>query len=446
MRFGPPVTFTRTPAGSRLAYQVVGDGEHDLVFLPGWPSHLALMWENPAFAAFLRGLATFSRLILFDRLGIGLSDRGPTGRAFEDGMDDVRTVLAAVGAQRAAFFGCHLGGRLALLFAATYPQQTTAVVTFGSHPATLRDDDYPWGSTSEEREQLLATVRAGTLDPETVLAGLAPSEAGDASARRWWSTYWHSAATPPESIDEIIAHGPVDIRGLLGAVHTPTLVLHRTGDRAANVEASRYMAARLPRARFVELPGEDHMPFAGDQEGILAVTQEFLTGTPRAVEVDRALLTVMFTDIVGSTALASRLGDRRWRLLLEEHDRAMRSILARFGGREIDTAGDGFLIGFDGPARTIRAAAAAGAGLAEQGIQVRVGLHTGECELVGEKIRGIAVHVAARVMALAGAGEILCSRTVRDLVAGSGFTFSDRGTHQLKGVPDAWQLYAVELL
>jgi class 3 adenylate cyclase len=446
MRFGPPVTFTRTPAGSHLAYQVVGDGEHELVFLPGWPSHLALMWENPAFAAFLHGLATFSRLILFDRLGNGMSDRGPTGRAFEDGMDDIRTVLAAVGSQRSAFFGCHLGGRLALLFAATHPQQTTAVVTFGSHPATLRDDDYPWGATSEEREQLLTTVRAGTLDPGMLLAGLAPSDAGDASVRRWWSTYWHSAATLPENVDEITAHGPVDIRGLLGSVRTPTLVLHRTGDRSANVESSRYLAARLPHARFVELPGEDHLPFAGDQEGILAVTQEFLTGTPRAVEVDRALLTIMFTDIVGSTALASRLGDRRWRLLLEEHDQVMRSILARFGGREIDTAGDGFLISFDGPARAIRAAAAAGAGLAEQGIQVRVGLHTGECELAGDKIRGIAVHVAARVMALAGAGEVLCSRTVRDLVAGSGFTFSDRGSHQLKGVPDAWQLYAVELL
>jgi class 3 adenylate cyclase len=445
MRFGPPVAFTRTPAGSRLAYQVIGDAEHDLVFLPGWPSHLALMWENPAFAAFLHGLASFSRLILFDRLGIGLSDRGPTGRAFEDGMDDVRTVLATVGSQRSAFFGWHLGGRLALLFAATHPGQTTAVVTFGAHPATLRNDDYPWGASAEDREQLLATVRAGALDPETMLAGLAPSEAGDASARRWWSTYWHSAATPPESIDEIIAHGPVDIRGLLGAVRTPTLVLHRTGDRAANVEASRYMASRLPRARFVELPGDDHMPFAGDQETILALTQQFLTGTPRSAEADRALLTVMFTDIVGSTALASRLGDRRWRLLLEEHDQVMRSILARFGGREIDNAGDGFLISFDGPARGIRAAAAAGAELAERGIRIRVGLHTGECELAGSKVRGIAVHVGARVVALAEAGEILCSRTVRDLVAGSGFTFSDRGTHQLKGVPDAWQLYAVDL-
>ena len=305
MRFGPPVAFARTAAGSRLAYQVIGEGEHDVVFLPGWPSHLALMWEYPAFAAFLHGLASFSRLILFDRLGIGMSDRGPTGRAFEDGMDDIRTVLAAAGSERAALFGWSLGGRLALLFAATHPEQTTAVITFGSHPATLRHDDYPWGATAEDRGNAVDR-RLGRPRPRNVLAGLAPSEAGNEAARRWWSTYWNSASTPPESVDEILAHGPVDVRDLLGSVRVPALVLHRTGDRAVNIEASRYMAARLPHARFVELPGEDHMPFAGDQEAILALTQEFLTGTPRAVDTNRAVLTVMFTDIVGSTALASR--------------------------------------------------------------------------------------------------------------------------------------------
>jgi class 3 adenylate cyclase len=443
MRFGPPVSFTRNRNGSRLAYQVLGEGDVDLVFLFGWPSHLGLMWENPAFADFLHGLASFSRLILFDRLGTGMSDRGPTGRAFEDGMDDVRTVLRAVGSRRTAFFGCHLGGRLALLYAATHPEQTTAVVTFGSHPATLRDDDYPWGTTPEERDRLLATFRTGTLDTDGLLAGLAPSEATDVS-RRWWATFFFSGATPPESIDEITSFGPVDIRGLLGAVHTPTLVLHRTGDRVADVAASRYLAARLPQARLVELPGNDHLPFAGDQERVLAVTQEFLAGTTGTLEPDRALLTVLFTDMVGSTETASRLGDRRWRLLLERHDELVREVLARFGGREIDTAGDGFLIGFDGPARAIRAAAAVRAGLAEHGIRVRAGLHTGEVELAGGKVRGIAVHVGARVAALADAGEILCSRTVRDLVAGSSFRFTDRGSHHLKGVPDEWRLYAVE--
>jgi class 3 adenylate cyclase len=445
MRFGPPVRYTVNPNGSRLAYQVLGDGERDLVFLLGWPTHLGLMWEYPAFADFLHGLASFSRLIVLDHIGRGLSDRGPTGRPFEDGMDDVRTVLRAVGSEATAFFGCNLGGRLALLFAATHPQQTTAVITFGAHPTTLRDTDYPWGSTPEQREDVLRIPQMGVMDADGVLAQIAPSTVDDAPTRRWWHMFLNSAATPPEAVDEITSHGPVDIRAVLGSVHAPTLVLHRTHDRLAAVEAGRYLAARLPQARFVELPGEDHLPFLGDQEGILTATEEFLTGSSRVAETSRAVLTVMFTDMVGSTELASRLGDRRWRLLLEEHNEVVRTALTRFGGREIDTAGDGFLITFDGPARAIRAAAAIRAGLADEGIRIRVGLHTGECELVDGKVRGIAVHVAARVMALAQADEILCSRTVRDLVAGSGFAFDARGTHRLKGVPDDWQLYAAEL-
>ena len=445
MRFGPPVRFTTDSNGSRLAYQVLGEGEHDLVFLLGWPSHLGLMWENPACADFLHGLASFSRLILLDHVGRGLSDRGPNGRPFEDRMDDVRTVLQAVGSKATAFFGCHLGGRLALLFAATHPQHTTALVTFAAHPATLRDADYPWGSTLEQREQVLAVARSGVLNLDEVLAQVAPSEVGDPSTRRWWNMFMNSAATPPENIDEISSHGPVDIRSLLGAVHAPTLVLHRTHDRFAAVEAGRYLAARLPQARLIELPGEDHLPFVGDQDGILRATEEFLTGTTRVAEPNRAVLTVMFTDIVGSTELASRLGDRRWRLLLEKHNDVVRAALTRFAGREIDTAGDGFLVTFDGPARAIRAAATIRNGLADEGIRIRVGLHTGECELVDGKVRGIAVHVAARVMAHADPDEILCSRTVRDLVAGSGYLFRDRGAHHLKGVPDTWQLYAVEI-
>jgi class 3 adenylate cyclase len=445
MRYGPPVRFASDPNGSRLAYQVLGDGDRDLVFLLGWPTHLGLMWENRAFADFLHGLASFSRLILLDHLGRGLSDRGPNGRPFEDRMDDVRTVLRAAGSEATAFFGCHLGGRLALLFAATHPQETTAVVTFAAHPATLRDADYPWGSTPEQREQVLAFVRSGGMDPDAYIDEIAPSDADDPVSRRWWHMFLDSAATPPEVVDEVTSHGPVDIRGLLGSVHAPTLVLHRAHDRFADIGAGRYLAARLPQARFLELPGKDHIPFVGDQESILTATEEFLTGTTRSGRDGRAVVTVMFTDIVGSTELAIRLGDRRWRRLLEDHNEVVRAVLTRFGGTEIDTAGDGFLITFDGPARAIRAAAAVRAGLAEDGIRIRVGLHTGECELVDGKVRGIAVHVAARVMATAGAEEILCSRTVRDLVAGSGYLFADRGTHELKGVPDAWQLYAVEV-
>jgi class 3 adenylate cyclase len=445
MRFGPPVSFTRNAGGTTLAYQVLGDGPVDLVFLFGWPSHLALMWENPAFADFLRRLASFSRLILFDRTGNGMSDRGPTGHVFEDWMDDVRAVLTAVGSERTAFFGCHLGGRLALLFAATHPELTTAVVAFGAHPATLRDDDYPWGSSPEERAHLIQLVAEGGLDPAQLLDDIAPRDATDPVTRRWWATYWHSAASSRESVDEISAMGPVDIRGVLGGVRAPALVLHRRGDRMAAVAASRYMADQLAAATFHELPGDDHFPFFGDQDTVVALTQEFLTGTMPQTEADRVVLTVLFTDIVGSTARATELGDRRWRRLLAEHDSVVRSNLARFRGREIETTGDGFLATFDGPARAIRAGAAMRDELAEEGLQIRIGLHTGEVELDGDHIRGIAVHIAARVLALAGDGELLCSRTVRDLVAGSGFSFTPRGSHRLKGVPDEWELFAAAL-
>jgi class 3 adenylate cyclase/pimeloyl-ACP methyl ester carboxylesterase len=446
MRFGPPVRFARRQDGRHLAYQVIGEGELDLVFLLGWPSHLGLLWEHPSVAEFLGKLSSFSRLVLFDQLGQGLSDRGPTGHAFEEGMEDVRCVLAAVGSKRAALFGCHLGGRLALLLAATYPDQVSAVVTFASHPATLRDQDYPWGATPEEQEGLLAAIQAATLDPAArILAVVAPQEATDPSTVSWWRMLFHSASSPVEDYDQISAFGPVDIRRLLGLVQAPVLVLHRAGDRLADVRASRYMAQRLPNARLVELPGDDHFPFFGDQDAVVALTQQFLTGAVPVVDPDRLLATVLFTDLVDSTGRAAALGDRRWHRLLEQHQQVVRRQLVRFRGREVNTTGDGFLATFDGPARAIRAADAIRAELRELGLEVRVGLHTGECELLGEDIGGIAVHIAARVLAQAGAGEIWCSRTVKDLVAGSGFAFADRGTHRLKGVPEEWQLFAVEL-
>jgi class 3 adenylate cyclase len=447
MRYGPPFAYARRRDGRRLAYQVVGDGDLDLVFLFGWPTHLGLLWEDPSFAEFLGKLSSFSRLILFDRLGDGLSDRGPTGHTFDDEMDDVRCVLAAAGSERAAFFGCHTGGRLALLLAATHPDEVSAVVTFGSHPATLRDDDYPWGSTPEQRDEVFAAIRA--LPPSEVadrlLAALAPGEVADPSVRQWWRMFTASASSPVETLEGIESLGPVDIRGLLGAIQAPVLVLHRTGDRLAGVDASRYMAERIPGARLVELPGDDHLPFFGDQDSVVALVQEFLTGALPAADPDRVLATVLFTDLVDSTGLAAGMGDRRWHRVLVEHQELVRRQLGRFGGREVKTTGDGFLATFDGPARAIRAADAIRAELADDGVQIRVGLHTGECELLDEDIGGIAVHIAARVMAQAGAGEILCSRTVKDLVAGAGFAFTDRGTRRLKGVPDEWQLYAVQL-
>jgi class 3 adenylate cyclase/pimeloyl-ACP methyl ester carboxylesterase len=447
MRYGPPFEFARRRDGRRIAYQVVGSGDLDLVFLFGWPTHLGLMWESRPFAAFLGKLSSFSRLILFDRLGDGLSDRGPSGHTFDDEMDDVRLVMAAVGSRRAAFFGCHTGGRLALLLAATHPDEVSAVATFGSHPATLRDDDYPWGSTAEEREEVFAMLREFSPSDlaERLLSYLAPHEVADPSVRAWFRMFTLSASSPVESLEGIRSLGPVDIRGLLGSIQAPVLVLHRSGDRMANVHASRYMAERIPGARMVELPGDDHYPFFGDQDTVVELVQEFLTGARPAADPDRVLATVLFTDIVDSTRLAAELGDRRWHRLLVEHQEVVRQQLARFRGREVKTTGDGFLATFDGPARAIRAADALRGGVRDLGLEVRVGLHTGECELVGDDIGGIAVHIAARVLAQAGAGEIVCSRTVKDLVAGAGFAFADRGTHKLKGVPDSWQLHAVEL-
>jgi class 3 adenylate cyclase len=446
MRYGPPFQYARRRDGRRLAYQVVGDGDLDLVFLFGWPTHLGLMWEHPAFAGFLGKLSSFSRLVLFDRLGDGLSDRGPTGHTFDDEMDDVRCVLDAAGSRRAAFFGCHTGGRLALLLAATHPDEVSAVVTFGSHPATLRDHDYPWGSTPEEREEVFAAIR--TLPPPEVadrlLAALAPREMADPSVRQWWRMFCASASSPVETLEGIMSLGPVDIRGLLGSIQAPVLVLHRTGDRLADVRASRHMAERIPGAHLVELPGDDHLPFFGDQDAVVALTQEFLTGASPVPDPDRVLATVLFTDIVDSTGLAAGMGDRRWHRVLVDHQELVRRQLGRFRGREVKTTGDGFLASFDGPARAIRSADAIRVGVRDQGLEIRAGLHTGECELLGDDIGGIAVHIAARVLAKAAAGEILCSRTVKDLVAGSGFAFAERGTHRLKGVPDSWQLYAVE--
>jgi class 3 adenylate cyclase len=444
MRFGPPVGFARRPDGHKLAYQVLGDAELDLVFVSGYATHLGLLWEEPSVARFLHKLAAFSRLILLDRLGSGLSDRGPSGQTFEDDMDDVALVLDTVGSQRTAFFGTHLGGRLALLFAATYPERTSAVVAYASHPASMRDEDFPWGSSEEARERLLASLRDGSFDPTEMMLRLAPREMADPSFRQWWRMLNLSAMTAPEGYHAVMALGPVDIRRLLGSIRVPTLLLHRTGDQFIDVHTSRYMAQRIPGARLVELPGDDHLPFFGDQDAVVALTQEFLTGTLPVADPDRMLATVLFTDIVDSTRLATELGDRRWHRTLEQHNKVVRANLARFRGREVKTTGDGFLATFDGPARAIRAAHAIRAELAEHGLHIRVGLHTGEVELVGDDIGGIAVHLAARVLGQTGAGEIWCSRTVKDLVAGAGFTFTDRGTRRLKGIADRWQLYAVQ--
>jgi pimeloyl-ACP methyl ester carboxylesterase len=429
-----------------IAYQVTGEGPRDLVYVPGWVSNVELMWEQPATAHFLERLASFSRLILFDKRGTGLSDRVSNDElpTLELRMDDVRAVLDAVDSQRAALFGHSEGGNMSALFAATYPERTTALITLGCF-AKRRDpdDDYPWAPTAENREEAAADVELnwGRLRSEDV-EYYAPSHAGDESYVRSLERYMRGGASPGAAAFLLRMNSYIDIRSVLPSIRVPTLVLHRTGDHDVNVSEGRYLASRIPGARFVELPGADHLITARDADTIADEIEEFLTGTRPAPEPDRVLATVLFTDIVGSTERAAELGDRRWRDLLGTHDAAVRRELERFRGREVDTAGDGFLATFDGPARAVRCALSAGDAVRQLGVEIRAGIHTGECELDGSKIRGIAVHTGARIASLAGPGEVLVSQTVKDLVSGSGLAFDDRGLHALKGVPGEWRIYA----
>lgn len=427
-----------------IAYQVVGEGPFDLVYVPGWVSHVELAWEEPTLARFLGRLASFSRLILFDKRGTGLSDRVSDDKlpTLEERMDDLRAVMDAVGSERAAIFGVSEGGTLAALFAATYPERTTALVMFGTFARRIWSPDYPWAPTPEQRQQEYECVESGwgkLVDLERYV----PSKIGDEAFATRLATYLRRAASPGAAVALLRMNTQIDIRAVLPTIHVPTLVLHRTGDRDANVDEGRWLAAQVPGARFVELAGDDHFPWVGDQEAILDEVQEFLTGVRPAPEADRLLVTVLFTDIVGSTEWAARLGDRAWKEMLDQHHGLVRQELHRFRGREVDTAGDGFLATFDGPARAIRCACRIRDGVRRLGIEIRAGLHTGEIEVTGEEIMGIAVHIGARVAAAAQPGEVLVSSTVKDLVAGSGILFADRGAHVLKGVPGEWHLFAV---
>lgn len=426
-----------------IAYQVVGQGPLDLVYVPGWVSHVELAWEEPTLARFLRRLGSFSRLIVFDKRGTGLSDRVPDDKlpTLEERMDDLRAVMDAAGSERAAVFGVSEGGNLCALFAATYPERTTALVMFGTFAKRIWSPDYPWAPTPEKRQQEYELVERewGNLMD---LAHYVPSKIGDEAFARRLATYMRRAASPGAAVALLRMNTQIDIRLVLPTIRVPTLVVHRTGDRDVNVEEGRWLAARIPGTRFVELVGDDHLPWVGDQDAILDEIQEFLTGIRRSPELDRALATVLITDIVGSTELAARLGDRAWQDLLEKHHALVRRELDRFRGREVDTAGDGFFATFDGPARASRCACNIRDAVRQLGIEVRAGLHTGEVELTGEKIGGIAVHIGARVAATARASEVLVSNTVKDLVAGSGIRFTDRGIHALKGIPGEWHLFA----
>ena len=430
-----------------IAYQVVGEGGPDLVFVPGVISNVEYAWLQPACAAWLRSLASFSRLIWFDKRGTGVSDRVTDVPTLETRMDDVRAVMDAVGSQQAVLMGVSEGGPMSILFAATYPERVSALILWGSDVKGVRTDDYPWARSFDEAIRAVedAAERWGSPDYcDEALRTAAPSLADDEDFRRWWATYMRLAASPASAAALLRMNMEIDVRRVLPAIRVPTLVLHRTDDRLVDVQNSRYIAERIPHARGVELPGVDHFAWIGDTERVLAEIKTFLAEVREGVHIDRRLATVLFTDIVGSTQKAAELGDRRWRALVAAHHTHVRTELARFRGEELDTAGDGFFASFDGPARAIRCACAITDRVRELGIEVRAGLHTGECEVMDGKVGGIAVHIGARVAAQAAPGEVLVSSTVKDLVAGSGIQFRDRGITELKGVPGDWRLYAVE--
>jgi class 3 adenylate cyclase len=424
-----------------LAFQVVGDGPFDLVLARGWVSHLEVQWELPVQRRWLERLASFSRLILFDKRGTGVSDRVAVENlpTIEERVDDLLAVLDAAQSPRAAVAGFGEGAALAVLFAAAHPERTTALVLY-----ELFISGY---GTPAMAEAIHGSYPTGDADgAATALAGLdeiAPSMADDPTFRDWWSRLTRLAATPSsvEALRQMDAE--LDVSGALPAINCPTLVLHRAENPMASEETARSAAAAIPRGRYVELPGRDHLPYAGDSDALVDEIQEFLTGTRGDAAVERILATVLFTDVVGSTELAAELGDRRWSELLEAHRSVVRRELALHRGREVDVVGDGFLAVFDGPARAIRCALAIEEQSAALGAPVRAGVHTGECELVEGRVAGIAVHIGARVAAIARADEVLVSRTVKDLVAGSGITFDDMGSHELKGVPGTWEIYRV---
>jgi class 3 adenylate cyclase len=437
----PETHYAKGPGGD-IAYQVVGDGPMDLVVVPGWISHVDLMWSVSAYARFNEELASFARVILWDKLGTGLSDPIVEPPTLESRADEVRAVLDAAGSDRPALFGISMGGPISVMFAASYPERVSALVLYGSYAnGSLEPDGSPERATWITA---LNGVRA-SIDhwgEGTTIDWAAPSISSNAGYREAFGAFERASMSPKMALLQWQTHMRLlDVRDVLSSVHVPALVLHRK-DEAIPLEFAYELAAGIPGARLVELDGVDHLPIVGDIASITGEVEEFLTGQRHEPPSDRILATVMFTDIVGSTRRAAELGDRRWRELLEQHDEITCAEVVRFRGRVVKNTGDGFLATFDGPTRAVRCATTLAERIPDLGVDVRSGLHTGECELRGDDIGGIAVHIGARVAALAGAGEVLVSNTVKDLVNGSGITFRDRGTHALKGLPGEWQLFS----
>ena len=437
----PDIRYTRSGDLS-IAYQVVGSGPIDLVLVPGWISNIEIFWEQPSIVRFFEKLATFSRLILFDKRGTGLSERETKAATLEERMDDVRAVLDAVGSSRATLLGFSEGGTMCMLFAATYPDRTAGLITIGSYARRLRAPDYPYFTDKETAFQAVQAAAGDWGGPVGVDIRM-PSVADDPIVRQWWAKFVRMSASASAAAALQVMNLEIDVRHVLPSIRVPTLILHAKNDRAIPVGAGRYMADRIPNAQFVEIDAIDHLPFYEKPDEFLSHIERFLTGSSAPEISEYRVATLMFTDIVGSTQMAVKKGNLRFGDLLDAHHAVIRSELARHRGDEINTAGDGFLASFDGPARAIKCAIAIVKSLDALGLACRIGLHTGECEVRHGQLQGIALHVAARVAALAPPRGVFVSQTVKDLVAGSGLGFTDAGLHTLKGLPDEWRIYQV---
>jgi pimeloyl-ACP methyl ester carboxylesterase len=440
---GPRTRYARS-GDVTIAYQAIGKGPTDVVFAPGFPSHIEHAWEQPRLAHFYRRLAAFARLILFDKRGMGLSDRVNVSDlpGVEQRMDDIRAVLDQVASERATVVGMSDGGPIAAVFAATYPERVSGLVLINSFARRIRSEDYPWGPTADDWQGFVDRLDRDWGGP-LFLDELIPSRAGDPEFAEWWAAYLRRGSSPAAATAYLLMNAGIDVRPVLPAIHVPTLILHSIGDRICPVEGARYIAAHIAGARLVELPGDDHQLWASESDRFMGELEEFVTGQRHGPSPESVLTTLLFTDIVGSTETAARLGDRRWTTLLETHHAVVRAQLHRFLGVEVDTAGDGFLAMFDGPARAVRCGLAVRDALRNVDVAIRAGVHTTEVQRSDGGISGLGVHVAARLLPLAQPGELLVTRVVRDLAVGSGLAFEERGTHALNGVPGEWEVLAV---
>lgn len=440
-----PTTKYARSGEANIAYQELGSGPPDLVYVPGWVTNVEVMWEDPGLAGFLRRLSSFSRMVTFDKRGIGLSDPVPVGEVpgLDQRVQDLLAVMDDAGVEGATVFGHSEGGTTAIACAAWHPDRIERLILFGSYAKRLRSDDYPWAPTLEERVAESKAFEERWADPSEIASHYAPSRAQDTAYIQWIGRWLRLSASPKAAAALNDASTQIDVREMLGGIRAPTLLLYRIEDRDVHIEEGRYIASRIPNSRLVELHGADHFFYTGDTEPILQEIEEFVTGYRANAEPDRALATVLFTDIVRSTDLASAMGDRRWRDLIDRHNSIIRSELARWRGNEVVTTGDGFLARFASPVDAILCAFRLVKAVEPLGVEIRCGIHTGILEFMEDDVTGLAVNIGARIMDLAGAGEVFVSRTVRDLVTGSGFDFEDRGEHELKGVPDRWNVFEV---